>query len=128
MPLAISPAGNLVAYGVEDSVVLFDVDGEKVAHKLEGHLDTVRAVAFSPNGEFIASAAKDKTIRFWHVKQGKEVHVIENLPASTADLISPRFHMHSNSASELIFSADGSRIAIVGRAAQKAEIRSVGLK
>jgi WD40 repeat protein len=117
MPLAISPAGNLLACGAEDAVVLYDIDGGKVAQKLEGHLDVVEAVAFSPNRETVASAAKDKTIRFWNIKEGKEVNRVKNLPASP---------------SELIFSADGKRIAViyhnndVFRGAQKnAEIRNV---
>lgn len=118
MPLAISPAGNVLACEAEDAIVLCDIDGAKVAQKLEGHLDVVRAVAFSSDGETIASAAKDKTIRFWNVKQGKEVHAIKDLPAA---------------ASELIFSADGKRILIVYRddefrGARKAEIRSVAPK
>lgn len=123
MPLAISPAGDLIACEAEDTVVLYDIASGKVAHKLEGHLDTVRAVAFSPNGETIASAAKDKTIRFWGVKQGKEVRTIKNLPTSTAELIFPRFD--NNSATELIFSTDGNRIAVVSPQGRKAEIRSV---
>jgi WD40 repeat protein len=96
--LAISPAGNLLACNEEDAVVLYDVDGDKVAQKLEGHLDTVRAVRFSPNGETVASAAQDKTIRFWNVKTGKETNAIKNLPRGV---------------SRLIFSADGKKIAVV---------------
>ncbi len=115
MPLAVSQAGNLIACEAEDTVVLYDIDGGKVVHKLEGHLDVVRAVAFSPNGEIVATAAKDKTIRFWNVTEGKEVHAIKNLPSS---------------GSELVFCTDGKRIAIVYRedefrGARKAEIRSV---
>ncbi|HBI41968.1 MAG TPA: hypothetical protein DDY78_03800 [Planctomycetales bacterium] len=113
-PLAISPEGNLLAFEAEDSVLLYDIAKGKVAHKLEGHLDTVQAVAFSPNGETVASAAKDKTIRFWNVKEGKEVKAIKDLPAG---------------ASKLIFSADGKKIAVVYHNRLKptnAEIRSVG--
>jgi DNA-binding beta-propeller fold protein YncE len=126
MPLAISPAGNLLACEAEDAVALYDIDSGNVV-KLEGHLDTVRAVAFSPNGEIVASAAKDKTIRFWNVKLGKEVHVLKNLPPSTAELIFPRT-IRVIDAAELIFSPDGNRIAVVSLGARKAEIRSVGLK
>jgi hypothetical protein len=115
MPLAISPAGNLIACEAEDAVILYDIDSGKVALKLEGHLDVVRAVAFSPNGETVASAAKDKTIYFWNVKEGREITAIKNLPSG---------------ASELIFSSDGNRIAVVYsegelRGARKAEIRSI---
>jgi WD40 repeat protein len=111
MPLAISPAGNLIAFEAEDAVVLYDIHGGKVAHKLEGHLDVVRAVGFSPNGETVVSGGKDKTIRFWNVKEGKEITAIKNLPTGV---------------SRLIFSADGKRIAVVG--ARKAEVRSVEAK
>src|SRR5262249_29001237 len=118
MPLAISPAGNLIACEAEDAVVLYDIDGGKDIHRLEGHLDIVRAIAFSPNGDIVATSAKDKTIRFWNVKEKKEIHTIKNLPSS---------------ASELIFSPDGKRIvAVYGdggfRGARSAEIRSVELK
>ena len=32
---------------------------------LEGHADGVRAVAFSPNGQLVASGSDDQTMRFW---------------------------------------------------------------
>jgi WD40 repeat protein len=107
MPFAVSPAGKLIAFGTEDVVILCEIDAGKVAHNLEGHLDAVRAIAFSPNGELVASCSRDKTVRFWSVEQGKQVHAIKNVPAD---------------ASQLLFSSDGRRIAIVhGR---NADIRS----
>lgn len=41
--------------------------------RLEGHSDVVEAVAFSPDGETLASAGRDKTIRFWNSHTGKVI-------------------------------------------------------
>lgn len=41
--------------------------------RLEGHWDVVETVAFSPDGETLASAGRDKTIRFWNSRTGKAI-------------------------------------------------------
>jgi hypothetical protein len=119
MPMALSRQGNLLACAKADDVTVYDIKAGKVLHTLEGHLDYVEAVAFHPEGEIVASGGKDKTVRFWKVKDGKQVSVFKNLPATP---------------SNLVLANDGKRIVVVYRGGwgfirtTKAEIRSVELK
>src|ERR1700676_2845519 len=37
---------------------------------LEGHSDKIFAVAWSPDGRYLASGSRDKTVRIWNVATG----------------------------------------------------------
>ena len=46
---------------------------------LEGHIDFVNSVAFSPDGQRIASGSNDETIKIWDAASGLEVMTLWSL-------------------------------------------------
>ena len=66
---------KLLACGSEDHrVFLWDVDSMECKDKLEGHTDTVLAVACNPNASMLqmASAGADSTVKFWRYDDESE--------------------------------------------------------
>ena len=61
-----------------------------------GHSDSVRSIAFSPDGSKIVSGSNDKTIRVWEASSGAE--------------ILPPLRGHNDSIISVTFSLDGSKI------------------
>ncbi|MGB7439821.1 MAG: serine/threonine-protein kinase [Coleofasciculaceae cyanobacterium] len=44
---------------------------------LSGHLDIVKSIAVSPDGQIIASGSYDKTIKLWKLNNGELLHTID---------------------------------------------------
>ncbi len=45
----------------------------KEIHTLKGHLDDVKSLAFSPDGQILASGSNDKTINLWQLTNQKRL-------------------------------------------------------
>ena len=63
---------------------------------LEGHTDNVWSVAFSPNGNMLASASWDQSVRLWNVNTGRLLHTLTE---------------HTNEVLSVAFSPDGNTLA-----------------
>jgi len=47
--------------------------GGRQAHSLKGHLDSVFAVAFSPDGMRVVSGSRDNLVKIWNTETGAQV-------------------------------------------------------
>ena len=63
-----------------DKVVkLWDIDNGELIQTLEGHTEGVSDIAWSHDGDYLASASDDKTICIWSIE---EVRIALRLPTS----------------------------------------------
>jgi WD40 repeat protein len=71
-----SPTGErLVTSGFDRTIKLWKADGTLVAN-LEGHEDSVYRTVFSHDGQVLASASADYTIRVWNAADGKPLRTL----------------------------------------------------
>ena len=94
--VAFSPDGYAIASADGNTIRLWDRASAKEIAVLMGHKNIVNSVAFSPDGNTIASASDDNTIRLWDRASGKEVAVLKG---------------HEDVVISVAFSPDGNTIA-----------------
>jgi WD40 repeat protein/serine/threonine protein kinase len=93
-----SPDGQLLAYCVYKTIHLCETLSWRQISTLVGD-DYVRSFAFSPNGQYLASASEDRTIRIWKIASGQEVTAVVG---------------HSAAVRSVAFSPDGKHLVTGG--------------
>jgi WD40 repeat protein len=67
---AISPNGKILAAVAGRSIDLIEIQTGKFIRNLTVYSSDVKCIAFSPNGQILASGNDDKTIKLWDIKTG----------------------------------------------------------
>ena len=93
-----APDGNTIALRgyAGRTIKLWDIRNGELLKTLEGHTDYVKSIAFTANGEILASTSNDKTIKLWSAQNGELLHTLEG---------------GRNNVSSLRFSPNGDTIA-----------------
>lgn len=107
--VAFSPDSKLLASGGESkyktvdgqktTIYLWSVDSKELVRTFSGHDLRVNTLAFSPNGQTLASGSNDNTVRLWEVNTGKQLHILEG---------------HSSNIGTVAFTPDGGSLISSG--------------
>jgi WD40 repeat protein/energy-coupling factor transporter ATP-binding protein EcfA2 len=121
--LAFSPDGKTLAsgngrlrpIGVEASIILWNVQTQKILGTLTGHGDTISSLAFNPDGRVLASGSADTKVMLWDVAARKPLEGLDTLEDGLLET-------HKNEILDVKFTADGKRL--ISADAGSAEIGS----
>lgn len=95
---ALSPDGKLLATASNEVIDVWDFAAGTRIQQLHGHKADVRCLVWSADGQWLASASDDKTIRLWNAVDGYQLHAFHGLPkcpdqlavSSTGEFLSSR--------------------------------------
>lgn len=87
------------ADGQKTTIYLWSIDSKELIRTFVGHDLRVNTLAFSPDGQILASGSNDNTVRLWDVNSGKQLHILNG---------------HSSNIGTVAFTPDGGSLISSG--------------
>ncbi|MBB5806004.1 WD40 repeat protein [Saccharothrix ecbatanensis] len=118
LSVAFSPDGSRIATGAIDGTArVWDLAGEQLSARLEGHEQPVHDVAFSPDGRRVVTASSDGTARVWSTSGEHLLTLVGHMTTLGSVTYSPdgtRIATTSSDGTARIWDADsGAELAIL---------------
>lgn len=90
--IAISPdcQSFAVTGDMDKTAKLLNVRTGQIIRQFKGHLKSLRALAFHPNGQIIASGSKDGRIKLWNIHTGHSIQTLSGHSKVVTNLIFTR--------------------------------------
>ncbi|CAD8114811.1 unnamed protein product [Paramecium sonneborni] len=80
---------KILASSDSSTIILRDASTWKKITKFEGHSDLILCLAFSPDGQTLASSGRDKSIRFWNIHGEKNIQQLNSQSYINCVVVSP---------------------------------------
>jgi|GEM_PF-5070762 len=79
---AISPNGRYALTGIESvrrpqPMRYWDLKEGRCIRTLEGHIEDIITIEFSPDGSHVLSSSKNKEVKYWNLQTGECIHTFE---------------------------------------------------
>ena len=81
---AVDIIGDLIGSDGTDTAVMYDVSTAVLEQRLTFHSEGAPALAYSPDGQYLAATVNDDVVRIWNVQTGRTVQTIINSDQSSA--------------------------------------------
>ena len=101
-----SPDGSQLAVATTTGIWIYDSHAGKQINRFEEHMGGANAISYSRNGQLLAAAHQDKTIRLWEPTKKKQKEPVTALRGHKGEIYAITFSSDGNSSMLASASAD----------------------
>ena len=86
----VSPDGGLLAYGYGSEIHVFNRETNKPLKTLTAHSDFAQSIAFSENGQWLATGSQDRNVFLWETNSWEKVAAMQTHSQPAGIAVSPK--------------------------------------